>query len=149
MIENRTSGGSIVGTASVTNAPADGYTLLVVDPSVTITPSLRQNPPYQLTQLKTSATITTAPLMVVVNPQLPIQSIPTYVTIYERGTKSIIRTPSSIRWLSTKFDENLRDSRGTANIFRFCGCGGIRAKERACIQRPLSKANEIDRELDA
>ncbi|MCC6777948.1 MAG: tripartite tricarboxylate transporter substrate binding protein [Hyphomicrobiales bacterium] len=75
VIENRTSGGSTVGTASVANSPADGYTLLVVDPSVSITPSLRQNPPYQLGQLKTLATLTTAPLMVVVNPQLPIHSI--------------------------------------------------------------------------
>jgi tripartite-type tricarboxylate transporter receptor subunit TctC len=75
VIENRTSGGSTVGTASVATAPADGYTLLVVDPSVTITPTLRQNAPYQLKQLKTLATIATAPLMVVVNPDLPIHSI--------------------------------------------------------------------------
>src|SRR4051812_45501008 len=75
VIENRTSGGTTVGVASVANAPADGYTLLLVDPSVTISPSLRQNAPYQLNQLKTLATLTTAPLMVVVNPQLPIHSL--------------------------------------------------------------------------
>ena len=75
VIENRTSGGATVGVASVASAPADGYTLLVVDPSVTISPSLRQNAPYQLNQLKGLATLTTAPLMVVVNPQLPIHSI--------------------------------------------------------------------------
>ena len=75
VIENRTSGGSTVGVASVANAPADGYTFLVVDPSVTINPSLRQNSPYQLKQLKVLATLTTAPLMVVVHPQLPIHSL--------------------------------------------------------------------------
>jgi tripartite-type tricarboxylate transporter receptor subunit TctC len=75
VIENRTSGGTTVGVASVATAQPDGYTLLVVDPSVTINPSLRKNTPYQLGQLKAIATLTTAPLMVVVNPQLPILSI--------------------------------------------------------------------------
>jgi len=74
-IENRTGAGAQVGTAAVASAQPDGYTLLLVDPSVTTAPTLQQNAPYQLKQLRALATVTTAPLMVVVHPSLPVKSL--------------------------------------------------------------------------
>lgn len=75
LVENRTTSGAIVGTASVANAQPDGYTLLVVDPSVVINPAMMRSPAYQMKQFKTIATLTTAPLIVVVNPTLPVSNL--------------------------------------------------------------------------
>lgn len=75
VVENRAGAANQVGTTVVTNAAPDGYTLLVVDPSVVTTPTLQANAPYQLGQLRTIATLSTAPLIVVVNPSLPVNNL--------------------------------------------------------------------------
>lgn len=46
VVDNRAGAGSINGTELVANAPADGYTLLAVAASFTITPSLRKKLPF-------------------------------------------------------------------------------------------------------
>jgi tripartite-type tricarboxylate transporter receptor subunit TctC len=75
IVENRTGAGSQVGISAAASSDPDGYTILLVDPSVVVNPSMRANSPYQLSQLKALATLTTAPLMVVVHPDLPVHNL--------------------------------------------------------------------------
>jgi tripartite-type tricarboxylate transporter receptor subunit TctC len=89
VVENRTGAGTQVGTEYVTRAAPDGYTLLVIDPSVAITPALRPDANYQLKQLKALATLTTAPLMVVVNSSLPIHSLADLVEYSKKQPEGI------------------------------------------------------------
>ena len=74
--ENRPGAGGITGTDSVARSPADGYTLVLMDPAIVINPTLQPSMPYDLfKQLKTVSIISSSPEVVVVAPELPIKSI--------------------------------------------------------------------------
>jgi tripartite-type tricarboxylate transporter receptor subunit TctC len=74
--ENRPGAGGITGTDSVARAPADGYTLVLMDPAIVINPTLQPSMPYDLfKQLTTVSMISSSPEVVVVTPQLPIKSM--------------------------------------------------------------------------
>jgi tripartite-type tricarboxylate transporter receptor subunit TctC len=45
-VENRPGGGTVIGTAAVARAKADGYTILLVSPAHTINPHILKNIPY-------------------------------------------------------------------------------------------------------
>lgn len=48
LVENRTGADGRIGTQYVKNAPADGYTMLAVAPSVVVTPALKTDPGYDV-----------------------------------------------------------------------------------------------------
>jgi tripartite-type tricarboxylate transporter receptor subunit TctC len=74
--ENRPGAGGITGTDSVARAPADGYTLVLMDPAIVINPTLQPSMPYDLfKQLKTVSITSSSPEVVVVSPELPIKSV--------------------------------------------------------------------------
>ena len=74
--ENRPGAGGITGTDSVARSPADGYTLVLMDPAIVINPTLQPSMPYDLfKQLKTVSIISSSPEVVVVSPELPIKSV--------------------------------------------------------------------------
>ena len=74
--ENRPGAGGITGTDSVARSPADGYTLVLMDPAIVINPTLQPSMPYDLfKQLKTVSIISSSPEVVVVAPELPIKSV--------------------------------------------------------------------------
>jgi len=74
--ENRPGAGGITGTDSVARAPADGYTLVLMDPAIVINPTLQPSMPYDLFKnLTTVSMISSSPEVVVVSPELPIKSI--------------------------------------------------------------------------
>ena len=76
LVENRPGAGGNIGAEAVAKAPADGYTLLVATTAHAINPSLFKSLNYQL--LKDFATVsqlTSGPLVVVVNPELPAKSV--------------------------------------------------------------------------
>ena len=74
--ENRPGAGGITGTDSVARSPADGYTLVLMDPAIVINPTLQPSMPYDLFKnLTTVSMISSSPEVVVVSPELPIKSI--------------------------------------------------------------------------
>ena len=74
--ENRPGAGGITGTDSVARSPADGYTLVLMDPAIVINPTLQPSMPYDLfKQLKTVSIISSSPEVVVVSPELSIKSV--------------------------------------------------------------------------
>jgi tripartite-type tricarboxylate transporter receptor subunit TctC len=74
--ENRPGAGGITGTDSVARSPADGYTIVLMDPAIVINPTLQTSMPYDLfKQLQTVAIVSTSPEVVVVAPQLPVKTI--------------------------------------------------------------------------
>ncbi|MCC7079931.1 MAG: tripartite tricarboxylate transporter substrate binding protein [Burkholderiales bacterium] len=48
VVDNRTGGGTLIGTAIAARASADGYTLLMATPPLTVNPSLYSKVPYDL-----------------------------------------------------------------------------------------------------
>src|SRR5262249_46947029 len=74
--ENRPGAGGMLGTGVVAHAAPDGYTLVIMDPAIVINPTLQPSVPYDLfKQLTTVAIGTSPPLVLVVSPQLPVNSL--------------------------------------------------------------------------
>ena len=80
VIENRPGAGSVIGTDLVAKAPPDGYTLLVVAASVTMSPSLYKLPFDPLRDLAPISQLTSLPNILVVHPSLPVKSVKELIT---------------------------------------------------------------------
>ncbi|TVR11434.1 MAG: tripartite tricarboxylate transporter substrate binding protein [Salinarimonadaceae bacterium] len=71
VVENRPGGGTVIGTASVVQAPADGYTLVVAAPAFTVNPSLRKSLPFSYSDdLVPVARFAATPYFVIANAEL-------------------------------------------------------------------------------
>jgi len=76
VVDNRPGGGTTIGTEIVAKAPPDGHTLLVMPAPFTINPSLLPNLPYDaLNDFAPITLINTTPLVLVVNPGVPVKSV--------------------------------------------------------------------------
>src|SRR5262249_4232251 len=77
VIDNRPGASSSIATELVVHAPPDGYALLYVVTSNYINATLKPNLPYDfIRDIEPVAATTRAPLVAVVNPLLPVHSIP-------------------------------------------------------------------------
>ena len=81
VVENRTGAAGAVGSEYVANAPADGYTLMVGTVgthaiNASLYPRLRYN---NLKDFATVSMATTQPLMLVVHPSIPANSVPEFI----------------------------------------------------------------------
>jgi tripartite-type tricarboxylate transporter receptor subunit TctC len=76
VIDNRSGGGTIVGTEIAVRSPPDGHTLLMTSAAHAITPALYGKLPYDAMRDLTQVTVIgAAPLVLVVNPSLPAKSV--------------------------------------------------------------------------
>ncbi len=75
VVDNQPGAGGIVGVQAITRAPADGMTLGVVSNNVVIFPSVYKSLPFDLaTDITPIAIIGTTPMVLVVNPKLPVHN---------------------------------------------------------------------------
>ncbi|VTU39546.1 Argininosuccinate lyase [Variovorax sp. PBL-H6] len=82
VVDNVPGGSTIIGTRQAAEAPADGYTLLMVSPSHVINPGLRPNMPYDL--LRDFAPIihvAVSPNVLAVHPGTPAKSVPELIAL--------------------------------------------------------------------
>jgi tripartite-type tricarboxylate transporter receptor subunit TctC len=76
VIDNRGGASGTIGSDLVAKAPADGYTILMTMTSHTTTPSMYAKLPYDaINDFVPVTMVTSAALILVVNPALPVQSI--------------------------------------------------------------------------
>ncbi len=76
VVENREGGGGIVGTLNVAGSPADGYTLLMVANPFTLVAGTNTKAPYDpLRDFVPVAKVAIVPIVLTVNPALPIRSV--------------------------------------------------------------------------
>jgi tripartite-type tricarboxylate transporter receptor subunit TctC len=75
VVDNRPGAGAMIGIDNVAKSPADGYTLLVVDPALVINPSLQPKVPYKLGDLQPVSLLTASPLVLTVNPNVPVKDM--------------------------------------------------------------------------
>ncbi len=71
VIENRPGGGSTIGTALVTQAQPDGYTILAVDTAISVNPALYDNLPYDtLEDLEPVSMLANGPVILIAHPSV-------------------------------------------------------------------------------
>lgn len=75
VIDNKPGAGGNVGAAEAARAPADGYTLLMASPALTISPAIYKTLPYQPAQLAPVALMGRVPNVLVVNPASGIHRV--------------------------------------------------------------------------
>jgi tripartite-type tricarboxylate transporter receptor subunit TctC len=77
IVENRPGAGSSIAAELVAKSPPDGYTLLIASPSsISVNPALNPNLGYTLRDLLPITKLTTSPLVLAVNSDTNIRSIP-------------------------------------------------------------------------
>jgi tripartite-type tricarboxylate transporter receptor subunit TctC len=80
VIENRPGAGSNIATEVVVNAPADGYTLLLVGPAHAVNATLYEKLNYNfMRDIAPIASISREPLVMVVNPSVPAKTVPEFI----------------------------------------------------------------------
>ena len=89
VIENRPGGNSFIATEAVARAKPDGYTLLLAFfGTLVVNPSLYDKLPYDpVKDFVPITTVATLPLMLVVHPDSPIQSIPQLIEMAKAQPK--------------------------------------------------------------
>jgi tripartite-type tricarboxylate transporter receptor subunit TctC len=75
VIDNKPGAGGNLGAAEVARAPADGYTLLMASPPLTISPALYPNMPYKPEQIAPVGLVGRVPNVLLVNPKSGINSV--------------------------------------------------------------------------
>ena len=82
VVENRPGGGGVSATTLVLKSPADGYALLAVSGTYTITPVITKTLPYDSTRdLAPISLVNQSPFLVVVHPALPVKTMRDLVTL--------------------------------------------------------------------
>jgi tripartite-type tricarboxylate transporter receptor subunit TctC len=80
LVEVRPGAGGNIGTEAVVRAPADGYTLLLVNAQNAINASLYDNLTFNfITDISPIAAIDRSPLVMEVNPSLPVKTVPEFI----------------------------------------------------------------------
>src|SRR6267378_1409865 len=86
VIENRPGAGTIVATAAVAKAPADGYTMLVATNSLLINPAIGQKLPYDTEKdFAAVSMMATQPAALVANKSFPADTIPDLVALAKKS----------------------------------------------------------------
>lgn len=75
VVDNKPGAGGNLGAADAARATADGYTLLMASPALTIGPAVYRNLPYQPTQLAPVALLGRVPNVLLVNPSGGLQRV--------------------------------------------------------------------------
>ena len=95
VIENRPGGGTNIATEAVVRAPSDGYTLLLAAPANAVNATLYDKLNFNfLRDVEPVAGIIRFPNVVVVNPQVPVKSIPELIA-YAKANPGKLNMASS------------------------------------------------------
>jgi tripartite-type tricarboxylate transporter receptor subunit TctC len=82
VIENRAGAGGVIATAAVAKSPPDGHTLFAAASLLAANPRLFKTLPFDtLKDLQMVALLFRTPLILVVNPDLPVKSIPDLIAL--------------------------------------------------------------------
>lgn len=76
VVDNKPGAGAMIAGLEVARAPADGYTLLYATSSIVLAPAMQKKPAFNpLKDFRPIAAVASAPLMIVVYPQFPAQTV--------------------------------------------------------------------------
>jgi tripartite-type tricarboxylate transporter receptor subunit TctC len=113
VVENRPGAGSVVGTAIVAKAPADGYTLLVVSASHAINATLYAKLPFDPVKDFAGVTpVALVPNILIVHPSMPVKSVKDLVALAKAKPGALNYTSAGIGSASHLNGELFRSTAG-------------------------------------
>jgi len=113
VIENRPGAGTIVATAAVAKAPADGYTMLVATNSLLINPAIGQKLPYDtLKEFVGVSMVATQPVALVANKSFAPSSVPELVALAKTSAEPLNYTSPGPRGVGHLAGEMLQQRAG-------------------------------------
>lgn len=90
IVENRSGAGGNIGTEAVVRAPADGYTLFLVNTSNAVNASLYDNLSFNfIRDMAPVASIASAPNVMEVTPAFPAKSVPEFIAYARNNPRKI------------------------------------------------------------
>ncbi|MSQ62616.1 MAG: tripartite tricarboxylate transporter substrate binding protein [Betaproteobacteria bacterium] len=123
IVENKPGAGGVLGIEQGIKAPADGYTLTLIASSYTVNPSIYKLNFDPVSDITPIIQISQGPLLVVVNPALPVKSIkelialakskPGEVTFASSGQGSVIHLATELFGTMAKVKMNHIPYKGT------------------------------------
>ena len=116
VVENRAGGGNNIGTEAVVNAPADGYTMLLVNPANGINASLYKKLSFNfIRDIAPVAGIVRTPNVMVVTNGLPVKTVAEFIA-YCKANPSKVNMASSSSGTSTHLSGELFKSMTGCNM---------------------------------
>jgi tripartite-type tricarboxylate transporter receptor subunit TctC len=116
VVENKAGGGNNIGTEFVVNAPADGYTMLLVNPANGINASLYKKLPFNfIRDIAPVAGLVRTPNVMVVTNSLPVKTVAEFIA-YCKANPSKVNMASSSSGTSTHLSGELFKSMTGCNM---------------------------------
>ena len=113
VIDNRPGAGGNLGIDAVAKAPADGYTLLLLSPTATISPSLYEKLNFNLIRdIAPVAGVGLAPYIVTLTPSFPAKTVPEFIAYAKANPGKINMASSGTGSLSHMSGELLKSMAG-------------------------------------
>jgi tripartite-type tricarboxylate transporter receptor subunit TctC len=84
IVDNKAGAGGTIAGELVTKAPKDGYTLQIISIAIAINPWMRKLPYDALKDYAPIAILAKAPIVVVVNPTLPVKSLKDFIALAKK-----------------------------------------------------------------
>jgi tripartite-type tricarboxylate transporter receptor subunit TctC len=114
LIENRTGAGGNLGADAVAKAPGDGYTLLMASGSIlTVNPHMYKRMPFDAQRdLVPVTNVATGPMLVVVNPAVPADSLKALIALARARPGSLNFGSSGVGSQVHMAAENFADAAG-------------------------------------
>lgn len=113
VIDNRPGAGGNIGIDAVAKAPADGYTLLLLSPTATISPSLYEKLNFNLIRdIAPVAGVALAPYVVTLTPSFPAKTVPEFIAYAKANPGKINMASSGTGSLSHMSGELLKSMAG-------------------------------------
>ncbi len=81
VIENRPGGGSVIGMDQVAKSAPDGYTLVMVDSTIAVNPSLKPLPYDTLADFAPVSLLATAPVILMAHPKVAAKTLAEFVAL--------------------------------------------------------------------
>jgi len=113
VIDNRPGAGGNIGIEAVAKAPADGYTLLLLSPTATISPALYEKLNFNLIRdIAPVAGVGLAPYVLTLTPSFPAKTVPEFIAYAKANPGKINMASSGTGSLSHMSGELLKSMAG-------------------------------------
>jgi tripartite-type tricarboxylate transporter receptor subunit TctC len=113
VVDNRPGAGGNIGIEAVSKAPADGYTLLLLSPTATISPSLYEKLNFNLNRdIAPVAGVGLAPYVATLTPSFPAQTVPEFIAYAKANPGKINMASSGVGSLSHMCGELFKSMAG-------------------------------------